>query len=226
MKKNKRNKRKINKFRVITFFGILFIVGLIIYKIYTANITNIVIIGNSYYKDQEIIDMAGLSDYPKSIKNLWFEIEKRLKDDSYILDANVKMNVFLNKVTITVKENYPLFFYASQNVTVLYDGKKVDEKYNLLTVINKIPDTVYDKFLKNIREIDLDIKLRMSEIEYKPNEVDQERFLILMNDGNHVYINIRKFKNINKYLNMIKSFNDKKGILYLDSGEYFDVFDE
>ena len=47
-----------------------------------------------------------------------------------------------------------------------------------------------------------------------------------MNDGNHVYINIRKFKNINKYLNMIKSFNDKKGILYLDSGEYFDVFDE
>ena len=65
----------------------------------------------------------------------------------------------------------------------------------------------------------------MSEIEYKPNDVDQERFLIFMNDGNYVYINIKKFQNLNKYLDMLKSFDDKKGILYLDSGEYFVPFE-
>ena len=225
MKRKKKNKKKINKFRVFTFLGILFFVGLIGYKIYNTNITNIIVIGNSYYKDQEIIDISGLSNYPKTINNLYFQIESRLERDKYILSATVKKNILLNKVTIKVKEDYPLFFYASENKTILYSGKKIDDKYNLLTVINKIPDTIYDKFLSNIQKLDLDIKSRMSEIEYKPNDVDRERFFILMNDGNEVYINIRRFQNLNKYLDMIKSFDNKKGILYLDSGEYFDVFD-
>ena len=223
--KKKKNKRKINNFRLFTFFGILFFVILIGYKIYNTNITNIVIIGNTYYKDQEIIDIAKLSNYPKTINNLYFDIEKRLKSNSYILDAKVKKNIFLNKVTINIKENYPLFYYSSENKTVLYNGEKIEDKYNLLTVINKIPDTVYDKLLKNIQKIDLGVKSRMSEIEYKPNDVDQERFLIFMNDGNYVYINLRRFQNLNKYLDMLKSFDDKKGILYLDSGEYFVPFE-
>ena len=66
----------------------------------------------------------------------------------------------------------------------------------------------------------------MSEIEYSPNDVDEERFFILMNDGNYVYLTLNKFLSINKYTDMIKSFENKKGILYLDSGEYFDMFDE
>ena len=223
--KKKKNKKKINKFKLFTFFGILFFAILIGYKVYNTNITNIVIVGNNYYKDQEIIDIAHLSNYPKTINNLYFKIEKRLEKNHYILKADVRNNIFLNKVTITIKENYPLFYYASENKTVLYNGDKTDEKYNLLTVINKIPDTVYDKFLKNMQKIDLDIKSRMSEIEYKPNDVDEERFLIFMSDGNYVYINLRRFQNLNKYLDMLKSFDDKKGILYLDSGEYFVVFE-
>ena len=44
-----------------------------------------------------------------------------------------------------------------------------------------------------------------------------------MNDGNYVYLTLDKFNKIDKYLEIIKSFNNKKGILYLDSGEYFEV---
>ena len=44
-----------------------------------------------------------------------------------------------------------------------------------------------------------------------------------MNDGNYIYITLEKMDKINKYLDIIKSFNNKKGILYLDSGEYFEV---
>ena len=228
MKKNKKSKkkRKINKLKVFTFLVILFLVVFAIYRIINININNIIIIGNNYYTDQDIIDIAGISDYPKSIKNMSFDLEKRLENDTYIFNAEVKKNLFLNIVTIKVQENYPLFFYSSDNKTVLYNGDKIEEKYNLLTVINKIPDTVYNKFLSNMQKLNLDIKSRMSEIEYKPNEVDDERFMILMNDGNYVYINLRRFQNLNKYVDMVKSFNNKKGILYLDSGEYFDVFDE
>ena len=77
-----------------------------------------------------------------------------------------------------------------------------------------------------MEELNLDILTRISEIEYKPNDVDQERFFLIMNDGNYVYLTLYKFNNMNKYLNIIKTFENKKGILYLDSGEYFDVFDE
>ena len=46
-----------------------------------------------------------------------------------------------------------------------------------------------------------------------------------MNDGNYVYITLRKFSNLNKYVDMLKTFQGKKGILHLDSGEYFKQFE-
>ena len=44
-----------------------------------------------------------------------------------------------------------------------------------------------------------------------------------MNDGNYVYLTLNKFLKINSYLDIVKEFNNKKGILYLDSGEYFKI---
>ena len=46
-----------------------------------------------------------------------------------------------------------------------------------------------------------------------------------MNDGNYVYLTLNKFNKINHYIEIIKEFNNKKGILYLDSGEYFKVIE-
>ena len=42
-----------------------------------------------------------------------------------------------------------------------------------------------------------------------------------MSDGNYVYLTLNKFMKINNYLEIVKTFNNNKGILYLDSGEYF-----
>ena len=47
-----------------------------------------------------------------------------------------------------------------------------------------------------------------------------------MNDGNYVYITLDNFLTLNKYLDIIKYFDtEKKGIIKLDSGKYFDAFD-
>ena len=61
----------------------------------------------------------------------------------------------------------------------------------------------------------------ISEISYTPNDIDKERFLFSMNDGNYVYVTLTKLKNINEYKNIIDSVENKKGILYLDYGNYF-----
>lgn len=226
MAKRKSKKRKINKRRVILFFIIFTFLTILIYKLFTNNITNIYIKGNSLFNDQEIIDIARLKNYPTSIKNTSISIKKRLEKNKFILDAKVYKKKLLTNVYIKIKENYPLFYYNYENKTILYDGTKVDDNFSIPVVINQIPDTIYDKFIKKMKQVDIEVLNRMSEIEYKPNEVDEERFLIFMNDGNYVYLTLYKFLNINKYLDMIKLFENEKGILYLDSGEYFDVFDK
>ncbi len=224
--KKKGKKRKLNKKRFFIVLIVFLLLVLFIYKLFNTNIKNIVIKGNDFLTDQEIIDISGLKDYPNSINNLSFNIKDKLEKNTYILKAKVTKKNFISKVYIEVKENYPLFFYQVEDKTVLYNGDKVVNKFTIPTVINQIPNTIYDEFLKNMESVDKDILNRMSEIEYAPNDVDEERFFILMNDGNYVYLTLNKFLSINKYVSIIKSFDNKKGILYLDSGEYFEVFHE
>lgn len=225
-KGSKAKKRKVNKKRVIIFLIIFLLLILFIYFVFNINITNIYISGNDFLTDQEIIDISGLKDYPNSIDNKSYVIKNKLEENKFILSSKVYKRGLINKVYIDIKENYPLFYYSSENKTVLYNGDKIDDNFSSFTVINTIPNTVYDKFLDKLRRVDKNILDRISEIEYKPNDVDQERFFALMNDGNYVYLTINKFLTINRYLDIIKSFDNKKGILYLDSGEYFDIFDE
>lgn len=224
-KRTKKTKRKLNIKRVLIALIIVFLVSFIIYKILNVNITNIYISGNEYLSDQEIIDIAGLKNYPNGINNMSYKIKKRLNKSDYIISAKVEKKG-LKKVYIKIEENYPLFYYLPENKTILYDGTKVKDKLLVPTIINKIPNKIYDKLLKQLQSVNKDILYRMSEIEYKPNDVDNERFFILMNDGNYVYLTIYKFLKINKYIDILEVFENQKGILYLDSGEYFDLFDE
>ena len=144
-KGKKKNKKKLNIKRVIIVFIILFVIPFSIYKIYKTNIKNIFIIGNVYLSDQEIIDIAKIENYPNSLKNSSASIKNRLEKNRYIYKAKVEKGDFLKTVYIKVKENYPLFYYQVENKTVLYNGKYDDKVSSSLVVINKIPDTIYDK---------------------------------------------------------------------------------
>ena len=44
-----------------------------------------------------------------------------------------------------------------------------------------------------------------------------------MNDGNLVYITLPKIAKINKYNSIYSGLEGKKGIIYLDSGDYVEV---
>ena len=79
--------------------------------------------------------------------------------------------------------------------------------------------------LSYLSKIDYSVYNCISEIEYSPNSVDNKLFLFTMNDGNYIYVNLDRFESVNKYFDMITNFNNHKGILYLDSGEYFKILD-
>jgi len=225
MSKKKKTKRKLSKKKIFIFLVIIFIIGFI-FKLFNTNITNIYIKGNNYLTDQEIIDIAKLSNYPNSIDNLSYNVSKRLEKNKYINKAIVSKNLLLNKIYIEIKENYPLFYYKTKNKTILYDGKEIEDALTHLTVTNSISNDVYNDFVVKLKKLEIDSLNRISEIEYKPNEIYKDRFLLFMNDGNYVYITLDNFMILNKYLDIIKYFDtDKKGIIKLDSGKYFDAFD-
>lgn len=221
MKDKGKKKRKINYKKIFQFLFFFLVLFLVIFIIINTPITNIYIKGNTYLSDQEIIRLAELEDYPSNIKNTSYMIKKRLEKSDMIINATIKKKG--TKIYIDINENRPLFYNSTNKVIVMLDKKEKQGDIITPYLLNYVPDTVYDKFIDAIAKIDISVLNRMSDIEYKPNDIDAERFYINMTDGNYVYLTIRDFEKINNYIEMIKQFQGKKGILYLDSGEYFEI---
>ena len=222
MKKRVKKRRRLKLGRILLAFFLLFLTIFVIYSILNLKITNIFISGNYYLSDQQIIDAASIGDYPSVIKGV--KQIKNLKDNIYIKDVRVKVRK-ITQVYIEVTENRPLFYSIDMEKTVLLDGRTTSEKYPTPTLLNYVIDSVYPNFVKELGKLDIDILNRISEIKYEPNDVDDNRFLLLMTDGNYVYINNSTFYKLSKYMEIIRNFPNKKGVLYLDYGNNFEIIE-
>lgn len=222
MKKRVKKRRRLKIGRILLAFFLLFLTIFVIYSILNLKITNIFISGNYYLSDQQIIDAASIGDYPSVIKGV--KQVKNLKDNIYIKDVRVKVRK-ITQVYIEVTENRPLFYSIDMEKTVLLDGRTTSEKYPTPTLLNYVIDSVYPTFVEEIGKLDIDILNRISEIKYEPNDVDDNRFLLLMTDGNYVYINNSTFYKLSKYMEIIRNFPNKKGVLYLDYGNNFEIIE-
>lgn len=222
IKQKKRRIRFRNVFLILTLFSFA---ALGIYFLFQIPIQSIVVKGNEYLSDQEIIDMAGLREYPKTLMTSSVKIKKELEKNDFVLKATVTKKNFLRKTVITVEENRPLFYYQPEEKIILQDGTKIEGDYFLPIVLNQIPEDVYKRFLKNMIPMPNDVLRKISEIRYYPTNVDAELFLITMNDGNYVYVTLPKFERIYNYLEYVKGLGTNKGILHLDSGDYWEILE-
>lgn len=219
MKKKRKKKRRLKIFILIIF---LMAVGSIILFLSKFSVRGYYIVGNTYYSDSEILKKTGLDKYPSFIMTNSYGVSNIFKNDNLI--KNIKIKKHLSGIfDVIVNENKILFYDAIAKKSVLEDGKTSDIYYELSPVlINQIDNKkIYNKFIKKFKKLDENIIKNISEIKYYPNEIDKERFLISMNDGNYVYVTLSKFLNINNYLEISDTLGDKNGILYLDYGNYF-----
>jgi cell division septal protein FtsQ len=216
-------KKRFNIIRFLIIILFLYITGYIVFNLLDSPIRNIYIKNNGYLSDQEIIDAAKLNDYPSFLFTTNNAIKKRLLENPLIKDVTVKKG-FYGKIYITVIENKPLFYNKLKSRTVLSDSREVNTKHLVPVLINELPEGIYNKFITKMDNLSNDTLLKMSEIEYKPNEIDKERILVTMTDGNYVYLTLYKFENIDKYNDILPSLEGKRGILYFDSGNYFEIF--
>ena len=216
--------RKIKFLNIILCLLILYIIYFIISTIINKKISNIYITGNNIISDKEIISTTNLEDYPSFVLTSSSKIKKLLLKNDYIKEVEVTKKGF-GKIIINIKEKKILFKEKDTNKLVLEDKTKVDNIYSIDEVpilINTVDSSEYDYFIKKISKVDSNILLKISEIEYAKVDVDKQRFLLYMNDGNYVYITLSKIENLNKYKEIYNSLEGKKGIIYLDSGNYFE----
>ena len=223
MKKKKKNKKKI----ILKILIIIIILGSLIFYFKNMKIKNIYVTGNNNLKDQEIIELAGINNYPNLFQISSRKIEKNIKLNPLIDSVKVK-KTFLGKITINIKEYNLLLKNEIDNTIYLDNGQKITNDINIIglpTLTNDVDKDILNNFLKKLNTINKDILSKISEITYSPNEYDKDLFLFLMNDGNYVYITTTRLDNINKYENVLLELEGKKGIIYLDSGNHFEILE-
>ena len=220
--KVKVKKRKLKFKRIFICLILLLIIVLLFLLIKNVPIKNIYIIGNNILSDKEIIEISQISNYPSFIDTSKKDIIKRLEKNNYIKKVEVEKK-FFNKIYIYITENKIISIY--NNKLLLESGKEVENIYDIHTAPILISDisNIKEEYVKNFSKVNDDILLKISEIEYSPNEVDNERFTFRMDDGNLVYITLNKITKINKYNSIYSELEGKKGIIYLDSGDYIEV---
>ena len=209
---------------VLVITGTFFLVDVLL----DTRIENIVIKGNKIVTDQQIIDEAGLSNYPSFYKTTSYNIKKALEKNSFIKEVKIKRS-FYHVLTIEVSEHRVLLKKETTGKLVLENMNEVttDQEipYTVPRLVNDVPKDKYSKLLKNLLKVKKSVRSSISEFYYDPNEFDKDRFLLYMDDGNSVYLTLTKFRMINYYNDVLPQLDGKKGILYLDSGNHFQIME-
>lgn len=209
---------------ILVIAGIVFLIDVLL----DTKIKNIVIKGNKIVSDQQIIDEAGLSDYPSFYKTTSYNIKKALEKNSFIKEVKVKRS-FYHVIIIEVSEYKVLLKKETTGKLVLENMNEVttDQEipYTVPRLINDVPKNKYNELLKKLLKVKSNVRSSISEFYYDPNEFDKDRFLLYMDDGNSVYLTLTKFRMINYYNDVLPQLDGKKGILYLDSGNHFQIME-
>lgn len=221
---------KKKKLKIIPFLIVLLVIGGLsfgVYKTMTAKIKNIIISNADYLKDDYIIDLAGIRDYPSFYLTNSLKMKKKLLKSPYIREVKIKRE-FYHILEIDVTVNRPLFINKDSGMVVFEDKRTILETganivFRVPRLINYVPDDKYDTFIEKMAKVDKGTLGKISDIEYVPNDYDKDRFLLYMDDGNMVYLTLTKFKQIEYYNDVLEQLEGRKGILYLDSGNHFQI---
>ena len=219
-------RKKLRVFRLLLLLFVIAIISFFVYLYVTTNTQNIIIKGNNYISDEEVLQETDLKNYPSFILTMPSKIQKKLAKNQYIKSVKVRRK-FYHTFEITIKEYDVLFKNDTLNKYVLDNKQEItsDLEFRVPRLVNYTPDKKYSSLIENMKSVDKSILGKISEISYQPNEFDKDRFLLLMDDGNSVYLTLTKFEMINYYNEVLGELEGRRGILYLDSGNHFKIME-
>lgn len=228
-KVKKVKKKRLNIARTLVLVLLIYILVCVGIYIYQEPVRHYEIKGNTHLSDMDIIRYLSLEDYPSFVSINTKHLKKSLEDNVLIKSAQVKYSWNFS-IIIEIEENSPTFVYKIENKICLSDGTLID--YNSLDAVgipillNTTPEEQMKVLAKNLSSLDAGILYMVNDIEYKPSYnsnnqiIDDYRFLLSMNDKNMVFVNAKKLKSMNKYLEVIATNKiTSSGTFFLDGTE-------
>ena len=218
-------KRRFNFLKFIVVILFLYIIVAAFLKLAKSPIKNIIILGNHYLKDEQIIEIASLENYPSFVKTTSSSICKKIRKLPLIKSCNAKKK-FGYQLEIDVEEYKIVYKMRSNNKYILGNNESLesDKEYaDVPVLINYVTDDISNRLSEKFSALSYDTLAKISEIEYSPTSYDKERFILYMIDGNMVYITLTKTSRLDKYDEIKKELEGHTGVLYLDSGNYFEI---
>jgi len=221
-------KIKLNVKALIILLLFIYLIVMLLYTFFTMPIKNIYINNTTLLSDNDIIQAAGIKDYPSLFKVSAKKLEKNILALELVDSVNIKKDL-RGRIIIDIKEAIPLLYNRNIDKVVLSNKKEVGNKYlGIPSLINSVPSDLLYSFIEAFSNIDPDIIKMINEIEYNPhveyneetNEsvvIDSQRFLLRMNDTNTVYVNIMYLERLNDYKSIIMTIGDDRGVVLLDS---------
>lgn len=222
-------KRKIKLLPCLIVLLVLGGLSFVVYFFLKLPILNLIVENTTYLNDDYILELAEVKDYPSFWMSSTSNMERKLENSPYISEAKVERK-FFHILVFNIDENKPLFINNTNNTVVFSDKEEVSvsdriDLFRIPRLINYVPDNKYQSFIKGMADIKKDILGKISDIEYQPNDYDKDRFLLYMDDGNMVYLTLTKFDMINYYNDVLSQLENRKGILYLDNGNHFQIME-
>jgi len=220
--KKKRKRKRLRLKNVFLFLLFVTLIGLIIYGLTFIKVRTYYVYGNTYLSEDEVLNELKLDKNSSYILTNNILEKNNIDKSKFLKSVDISRTLYL-ELKISVTEYRRLFYDKNDSKVVLENNAKVDySKENLPVLVSKIEDeNVYNQLVKKMNKVKDNTLAMISEIIYSPNGIDKERFLLSMNDGNYVYVTLTKLKKINEYKSIISTVENKKGILYLDYGNYF-----
>ena len=125
MQAKKVKKLNIKKLLILSLYLVIF-GG---YNLFKMPIKNIIITGNNYLKDYEIIEIAGLKDYPSIFKLNAKSLKNKIKELPLVDDVTIKRDLKF-RLKIDIKEAKIVLLNSTNNKLILSNGKNIDNTYN------------------------------------------------------------------------------------------------
>lgn len=219
------------KQKLIIIIGSFLIIGLIaLYFISPlSKIQNISISGEKTVSKVQVENASNLH-INDPLSHAFFRKKSILKDIKKELPQVKSLTVSHNKwngVKLSINE-YDLAGYIYKNKTyyqLFLNGtignKKFDQPVGNYPTYSKFNQTdILQEMVKQYRKIPMKIRNGISEIDYQPSKVNNQRIYIYMNDRNKIIANIDNFADKMAFYPSISSKMKKKGVIDLEVGAY------
>lgn len=228
--KKHKKRRKLRISGLIVIILIIYLIAMMGYYLFLMPIKSITVINNNILTEKEVIESSNLGVGIPISKILFNKPLSSLKENPLVKKAKIRLGL-LGNITIDIEENKVICINSTTDEVILESGKTISHKSEykgIPVLVNYVPTEVLDSFLKSFSKIDSNIIKMISEIEYSPDKyndiiLDEERFLLRMNDGNIVFVNNPNIEKLNRY-QVVSASLSQKGVLYLNSSSENYIF--